>query len=151
MGLLTVLVATVAVASASAAVPKPLISSSNTGAGAARTVFITFQTPSKNIGCGFTDQPSFLRCDINSGLKPNPAKPNSCQQDFGFAVGVKPSGKAYFLCVGDTVRNPTARVLQYGTTWRRSGITCSSSKVGLRCTNQSKHGFFLSRGHSKLF
>lgn len=121
------------------------------GAGAGPAVFITFQTPSKNIGCGFTDQPNFLRCDIDSGLKPEPAKPKSCEGDFGFAVGVKTTGKAYFLCVSDTVRNPTARILRYGTTWRRSGVTCSSSKTGLRCTNQGGHGFFLSRGHSNLF
>lgn len=121
------------------------------GAGAAHTVFITFQMPSKNIGCGFTDQPNFLRCDIDSGLTPEPVKPKSCEQDFGFAVGMKPSGKAYSLCVGDTVRTSTARILRYGTTWHRSGITCSSSKIGLRCTNRSGHGFFLSRGRSNLF
>ncbi len=121
------------------------------GADAASAVFITFQTPSKNIGCGFTDQPNFLRCEINSGLKPTPARPKSCQQDYGFAVGMKTTGQAYALCVGDTVRKPSARVLPYGTTWRRAGFTCASDMTGLRCTNSSGHGFFLSRDRSSFF
>lgn len=121
------------------------------GAGASATVFIRFQTPSKNIGCGFTGQPNFLRCEIDSGLKPDPAKPKSCKHDFGFAVGMKTTGEAHFLCVSDTIRISPARILGYGTTWRRSGITCSSTKTGLRCVNASNHGYFLSRGLSFLF
>lgn len=44
------------------------------GAQAMQTVFIVFQMPSKNIGCGFTDQPDYLRCDIGSGIKPAPTR-----------------------------------------------------------------------------
>ena len=118
------------------------------GAAAGRSVFIPFQTPSKNIGCGFTDQPNFLRCDINSRLKPEPA---SCEGEYGYAVGVKSTGRAYFLRVGDTVRVATARILTYGMSWRRAGISCSSTAAGLRCVNGGGHGFFLSRDRSYLF
>jgi len=38
--------------------------------------FVFFQTPSHNIGCAFSSSPASLRCDIRTGLKPSPPKPN---------------------------------------------------------------------------
>jgi hypothetical protein len=120
-------------------------------AGSTATVFVTFQTPSKNIGCGFSDRPNYLRCDIDSGLKPLPPRPASCDVDFGIAVGMATTGRARALCVGDSVRIRNTRVLRYGSTWRRAGFTCVSRRTGLRCANRSGHGFFLSRARSQLF
>jgi hypothetical protein len=120
-------------------------------AGSTATVFVTFQTPSKNINCGFSDRPNYLRCDIQSGLKPLPRRPANCDVDFGGAVGMTTTGRGEALCVGDTVRDPRARVLQYGSTWRRAGFTCVSLRTGLRCTNRRGHGFLLSRARSQLF
>ena len=54
-------------------------------------------------------------------------------------------------CVSDSVHSPTARVLRYGTTWRRDGFVCVSRTSGLRCRNAAGPGFFLSRGHSFAF
>jgi hypothetical protein len=41
-----------------------------------------------------------------------------------------------------------AAVAAYGKTWRRGGIMCVSRRSRLRCTNGSRHGFFLSRSNS---
>jgi hypothetical protein len=48
-------------------------------------VFVTFRTPSGNIGCGysrFAGEPAFLRCDIRSALRPRPARPREHWRSF---------------------------------------------------------------------
>jgi hypothetical protein len=57
------------------------------------------------------------------------------------------TGRARVVCAGDTVLHQ-GPVLKYGTTWRRGGFTCTSRSTGLRCTNRSRHGFFVSRARS---
>jgi uncharacterized protein DUF6636 len=121
---------------------------------AAGSVVIQFRTPSGNIGCayatGFGGGPS-LRCDILSGLKPRPARPPRCDLDWGDSYELRTTGRPSIVCHGDTAIDPHSRVLRYGTTWSRSGFTCSSKSAGLRCRNRSGHGFFLSRAHSYRF
>ena len=124
-------------------------------ASASGTAF--FQTPSKNIGCIYvapfasTDKP-YLRCDIGGGLHPLPARPKSCDLDWGYGYQmVGASGLARALCAGDTAKDPRAPVLQYGRTWKKGPFTCISQRIGLRCTNLVRHGFFLSREHSYTF
>jgi uncharacterized protein DUF6636 len=60
-------------------------------------------------------------------------------------------GEAEFGCISDTVLDPAAPELSYGSTWQGGQFTCESSPEGLRCTNASGHGFFLSRERSELF
>jgi hypothetical protein len=115
-----------------------------------------FQTPSHNIGCVYVGLLSdgakpYLRCDIVSGLRPRPPRPKGCDLDWGYGYSMYETGRAKPFCAGDTARDPRAPVLQYGRTWRRSPFTCVSQTSGLRCTNGSKHGFFLSRAHSYTF
>ena len=115
---------------------------------------IPFRTPSGNIGCYYTsnrDLRASLRCDIRSGLKPRPPKPRNCPLDWGDSYELAPTGRALYTCHGDTAIDPTSRVLKYGTRWSRGGFTCASRKAGLRCSNRSGHGFFLSRAHSFRF
>jgi hypothetical protein len=123
------------------------------GSAEAATV-IQFRTPSANIGCAYASglgpRPS-LRCDILSGLKPAPAKPRGCDLDWGFGYELSPTGRAQTVCAGDTAVDRRAKVLRYGQKWSRSGFTCVSRAAGLRCTNRSGHGFFLSRAHSYRF
>jgi Family of unknown function (DUF6636) len=115
-----------------------------------------FQTPSRNIGCvylakaGYGERP-YLRCDIGGGLRPRPPRPKSCDLDWGYGYSMRATGKAAPFCAGDTARNPGAPVVAYGRTWRKGPFTCVSRRIGLRCTNRSKHGFFLSRQHSYTF
>ena len=118
----------------------------------ASTDLIGFQTPSKNIHCaGFSDSSgTSLRCDILKNNAPIPARPKDCELDYGSAFEMTLKGKSLRLCYGDTVANNYA-VLQYGTTWKWVGFICSSSTAGLRCTNQSGHGWQISKNSQKLF
>ena len=102
-----------------------------------------FRTPSGNIGCAIFA--GVLRCDIGTGLKPRPPRPANCELDWGFGLTLGRSGRAGIVCAGDTVMNPSAPALRYGSIWSRSGITCTSKPAGLTCRNASGRGFFLSR------
>jgi hypothetical protein len=115
-------------------------------AAAAQSSF--FRTPSGNIYCAYFGS---LRCDIRSGLVPRPAKPAGCDFDWGGTFELGRTGAARVGCVSDSVFTPSARVLRYGTRWSRGGIVCVSRTSGLRCTNASRRGFFLSRARSFRF
>lgn len=107
----------------------------------------TFRTPSGNIYCAYEHYsfaPVDLRCEIRSGIKPAP----TCS---AAALTMRPTGRARTICITDTIYNPNARVLGYGTTFRGGGFTCTSRTTGLRCTNRSGHGVFLSRERSYAF
>jgi hypothetical protein len=120
--------------------------------GTAGAAVVSFRMPSKNIECAeLTGARATLRCDIRSGVKPLPPKPASCEFDWGAGYVMARRGRAHVSCVSDSVHSPSARVLRYGTTWRRDGFTCLSRRVGLRCRNASGHGFFLSRERSYAF
>jgi len=119
------------------------------GATGSASTLVGFHTPSGNIGCIYSKDGTsvFLRCDIASGLKPLPKKPANCHLNYGAGYEMGPTGRAQAVCAGDTVLHQ-GKVLKYGTTWHGGGFTCTSKSTGLRCTNRSKHGFFLSRAHS---
>ncbi len=110
-----------------------------------------FRTPSGNIAC--LDESSFgggvrLRCDILSGLRPEPRKP--CEGDWvGLSLPARRLGGP--ICVGDTVYDPRAPVLAYGRTWRRGAFMCTSARAGLTCRNRGAHGFLLARERWRLF
>jgi len=113
-----------------------------------------FRTPSGNIQCGYISGGSFpteLRCEIRSGVKPLPPKPRSCEFDWGGGFFLSPAGPARVLCISDTIQVPNPPVLPYGTTRQLGPYRCSSSTAGLRCTNTSGYGFFLSAQHSYAF
>jgi hypothetical protein len=121
--------------------------------GIAAAAFVQFRTPSGNIGCAFSSIPArgSLRCDILSGLKPRPPKPRGCRLDWGFGYSLGPTGRARLVCAGDTAVDRRAKALRYGQTWSRGSLACTSRLAGLRCTNRSGHGFFLSRLRSYRF
>ena len=101
----------------------------------------TFQMPSRNIGCLFGFET--LRCDILSGLDPEPTE--ACEFDWvGVDLGV--TGAAAANCGSDTVYDADAPTLAYGETWSRDGIRCESEESGLTCTNADGHEFSLARG-----
>ena len=121
----------------------------------ARTsTIVSFRTPSKNIYCAYSaglGAPPYLRCDIRSHLHPAP-RPHKCLEGvYGESVGMTKTSRASVLCISDTVYNPKARVLAYGTSWSRDGFRCTSRSIGLTCTNLRGHGFFLSRQSWRVY
>jgi hypothetical protein len=96
--------------------------------------------PSRNIGCGF--DVGVLRCDILSGLQPEPGGP--CELDWTGIV-LEAEAPAAPQCAGDTIYEASAPVLAYGETWSRAGITCVSTRSGLDCRSAAGHGFKLAR------
>ena len=111
----------------------------------------TFRMPSGNIYCAYEhydSAPIGLRCDIRTGVKPLPPKPKYCDVDWGVGFVMSRRGPAQILCAGDTVADPKAPVLAYGTTRRFGVFSCSSSTAGLRCVNTTGDGFFMSKAHS---
>lgn len=99
-----------------------------------------FILPSDNIACNFWEN-KYLRCDLKSGLKPRPK--STCDLDWtGISLGRVGSAKP--TCAGDTVFG-SHPVLNYGSTWTRSGMKCTATTAGLTCQSPSGHGFFLSK------
>jgi hypothetical protein len=138
---------------AAAALAAALTAGALPPAATAEESVVSLQTPSHAIGCEyrhFTGETAGLRCDV-AGMADRPARPASCELDYGSAFGLTPTGKGRRLCVGDTVRSPQAKVLAYGATRRLGPFTCVSRTSGLRCGTAAGHGFVLSRAHQKLF
>jgi uncharacterized protein DUF6636 len=114
----------------------------------------TFRMPSGNVFCAYEHYsfaPKDLRCEIRSGVKPLPPKPATCDAAWGQGYSMRQIGLPHVLCISDTVYDPKAKVLAYGTTWTGGGFSCTSQTTGLRCTNPRGHGFFLSKAHSYTF
>jgi len=130
-----------------------LLAPAGARAAAATATLTAFQTPSKHIACMYSrggGQPAELRCDV-AGVRTPPKRPASCALDYGTAFGLKATGRATRLCVGDTVLDPKASVLAYGRTRHYGPFTCTAKTNGLRCTTRAGHGFALSRQTQKLF
>lgn len=101
-------------------------------AGAADAALVQFRSPSGNIGCmGETGSRNVVRCDIAAHTFRAPSKPGSCDFDWGNGFSVGRTGRARWNCVSDTVLGGGG-VLRYGTSRRIGGITCTSSKAGMR-------------------
>ena len=90
----------------------------------------TFQMPSRNIGCAMAER--LLRCDILSGLKPEPRR--RCELDW-VGLLLPASGPAHPNCAGDTVYDAGAPILAYGEMWHRASLWCESQPSGLVCSN----------------
>jgi hypothetical protein len=125
------------------------------GSAAGASSLSEFRTPSRNIGCIYAPKdstsPTYLRCDIRTGLRPKPARPAKCDLDWGDSYTLLVRGLAKITCHGDTTLDPRYRVLHYGSTWKRGGFSCTSRRTGLRCRGPAGHGFFLSKQHSYRF
>ena len=53
-----------------------------------------------------------------------PAKPASCDLDYGTRFFMEREGNPTMPCHGDTVRNPKGSVIPYGGSFALHGITC---------------------------
>ena len=108
-----------------------------------------FRSPTGNIGCAMTSQS--VRCDIRERSWRPPAKPRSCDVDFGQGVSVDRTGRGRFVCAGDTTLG-VGRTVGYGALVRRGRFACRVRVSGVRCLNtRNRHGFALSRQGYRLF
>jgi hypothetical protein len=104
------------------------------GAGGATTQ--RFQTPSKRIACAYPGPE--LRCDM------------LFLNDRAAVLGRH--GRARIVKVTDTVADPKAKVLRYGSSLRIGPYRCTSRRTGLTCRNRrSGHGFTISRERRKVW
>lgn len=114
-----------------------------------------FQSPSGNIHCllmaADSTYPAAIRCDILDATLSHPTPPADCNLDWGHAYSLEPTGRGEQICAGDTVANPGAAVLGYGSSISQFDITCELDQAGLRCHNREGGGFFLSRRKQELF
>jgi len=119
-----------------------------------------FETPSKNIICGYftgAGVSTLLECGVASGLVPPAPKPQEgclAVDPAANRVRLNSTGRTYGFCAGDVgvlAMQGRATVLSYGSTWHRGPYRCSSATVGLTCKNSSGHGFFLSRQSWRSF
>jgi hypothetical protein len=108
-----------------------------------------FVSPSHNIGCVMED--NGVRCDIRDHSWQSPPKPKSCDVDYGGGVAVGKSGRAEFVCAGDTTLE-AGPVLGYGESVRKGRFRCTSEEAGMRCVNKRNgHGFLLAKQKVRLF
>ena len=116
----------------------------------------SFKTPSGNIHCEEWDvgahHQAELRCDVLSAAEhPTARRPRDCELDYGYAFMLTKRKKAWLLCGGDTIVDPSHAILTYGETWRGTAATCTATLQFLRCRNQDGHGFELSKRVQRLF
>lgn len=112
-----------------------------------------FKSPTGNIACLFDlGEQASVRCDLAELNRSFTNQPNDCGEDWGDSFGVgETSKRGALLCHGDTVADPSAEVLDYGSTLSYFGIVCASSKAGMTCQNSGGHGFSLARKAQKVF
>ena len=110
----------------------------------------SFHTPSGNIACMASGDGGWeLRCDVGErqweGLSAR-----DCELDSGDSVGMRATGRPFWVCHGDTILRQ-GPVLGYGSTWRAGPFTCQVSRAGVTCRNRQQRGFTLSRAAYRLF
>lgn len=109
--------------------------------------FFSYQTPTGNIGCQFivTDAVE-VRCDLGDYVPTFKDQPSDCEYDWGGAFGATSwSDVGEVLCTSDSIRDPGAEVLDYGSKVTHGDVTCWSEKTGVICENSMGHGFQIAR------
>jgi hypothetical protein len=120
---------------------------------AAADDLLFFHSPSRNIHCLIsTGDYAEARCDMRALTPSYTTAPPDCELDWGASFAIAPeSRKGYLACVGDTVEDPGSVELGYGQSLSLGGLTCTSEKTGVSCTNPAGHGFSLAKARQKLF
>lgn len=114
--------------------------------------FVTFQSPTGNIGCFImTGEETMARCDIADYTPSFVNDQGLCELDYGNAFAVGQYGRGGVACVGDTALLEDAEVLEYGEEISIGGITCWSEKTGMTCANNNGHGFSVSKRKQEVF
>ncbi len=116
----------------------------------------SFATPTGNIVCLLVGKGSgaasdYVRCTIRQKTWVGPARPTSCDLDYGTDLAVSSPGRGEFTCAGDTVLGiPGQAAVGYGTTVRMGQAACEVDSNGVTCRAGS-HGFFMAKESYRLF
>ena len=124
----------------------------NANAGATDQL-VFFRSPTGNIACLFAvGQVTEVRCDMLQLNRSFTTPPKDCDLEWGDSFSVaEGERRGGLVCHGDTVNDPSAQMLDYGSSLSYGGIACLSAKSGVTCQNADGHGFFLSRKQQKVF
>lgn len=115
-----------------------------------------FQLPSGRLHCQAqpadpaSGQAASVRCDVMGASFRAPPR-GDCPLHIGDALALPATGRATWVCHGDTVADPRLPVLAYGQVWTWQGLRCSSAVIGVRCVNRDGHGFELARRQARVF
>lgn len=102
-----------------------------------------FKTPSQNIACGMGSNAfgSYaVACTVFSESNARGQKIWAMRTRRRVRVFRSQSNAAFEV-----------PILRYGRTIRGGGVTCTSLRQGLRCSNRSNHGFLLARERQRVF
>jgi hypothetical protein len=113
-----------------------------------------FVTPSGNIYCAIKVASMPKGCEINEGAVKDPAVCSGNPVSKYVGRIEFQNGRATPVCNTDTIREPGARVLPYGSKarFRKAGVKCLSESIGVTCISLKKtEGFFLHRGEYVIF
>ena len=111
-----------------------------------------FRSPTGNVSCLFAlGNRVEVRCDLAQLNRSFTTPPKDCDLDWGDSFAIGATGRGALVCHGDTVADPAAEVLDYGSTLSHSGITCTSEKSGMTCQNAAGHGFSVARKMQTVF
>lgn len=133
-------------------VPLLLVAATFAAGASTAAALTSFASPSRNIGC--IGDRTEIRCDIGVSSATPPPRPRACDQEWGDAFRIRPTGRARGVCHGDTALpapGQKVRILAYGTGIRLGTLVCRSRRTGLTCRNAGGHGFRLSREVIRLF
>ena len=107
----------------------------------AQAAYRDFRSPSGKIGCAFysdAETPPLVRCDWRGA------------GDRAMQLGE--TGRARIRRVTDSVMNPEAKVLRYGTSTTFRRLKCVSRRLGMTCRSlASGHGFRVSVEKQETF
>ena len=130
-------------------------------AGLAQADSASFKSPTGNINCIYSDYDNKpeVRCDIMQFTPSFKAVPPGTSNEVitctpaklrGFTISPNDAeGKAF--CPTDAAIDGEQVVLNYGQSFKRGGLICTSETSGMTCMNSSGHGFSLSRAQQKVF
>ncbi|WP_329407324.1 hypothetical protein OG563_35320 [Nocardia vinacea] len=103
-----------------------------------------FRSPSGNMTCVVADKGAV--CEIGDHSYSAPAKPSNCYQASGDRIVLFQGDPARFTCHGDTIRDSSLPILDYGQSFRSGEVVCESQTSGMKCANtRTGHWFSLAR------
>jgi hypothetical protein len=118
-----------------------LIGAALTVPASAEAALRMFRSPTGNLGCMFysdAQTPRTVRCEWRGGNDR--------------ALTLTERGKGKRIRITDTVLDPNAKVLKYGSTTKFGSLRCTSRTTGITCrSTRSSHGFVVSMQRQRVF